>query len=124
MNVLVDTSVWVNHFRSGNPHLKHLLDNTEVVCHSLIIGELACGTLKKRKEILALLRALPMATEVDYEETLEFIEFNQLMGKGIGFIDVTLLASSRLSALQLWTNDNKLKEAAHKLNVSYRHKRS
>ena len=124
MNVLVDTSIWVNHFRSSNSHLHDLLDNTEVVCHPLVIGELACGNLKKRKEILALLAALPMAPEVDHEEALEFIEINKLMGKGIGFIDVMLLASSRLSALPVWTNDSKLKEAAQKLNISYKHRRS
>jgi predicted nucleic acid-binding protein len=94
------------------------------VCHPLIIGELACGNLKKRKEILALLAALPMAPEADYQEALEFIDLNKLMGKGIGFIDVLLLASSRLSALPIWTNDSKLKEAAHKLNISYKKKRS
>lgn len=124
MNVLVDTSIWVNHFRACNSHLEDLLDNTEVVCHPLIIGELACGNLKKRKEILALLAALPMAPEADYQEALEFIDLNKLMGKGIGFIDVLLLASSRLSALPIWTNDSKLKEAAHKLNISYKKKRS
>ena len=124
MSVLVDTSIWVNHFRSSNSHLHDLLDNTVVVCHPLVIGELACGNLKKRKEILALLAALPMAPEVDHEEALEFIEINKLMGKGIGFIDVMLLASSRLSALPVWTNDSKLKEAAQKLNISYKHRRS
>ena len=124
MSVLVDTSIWVNHFRSSNSHLHDLLDNTKVVCHPLVIGELACGNLKKRKEILALLAALPMAPEVDHEEFLEFIEINKLMGKGIGFIDVMLLASSRLSALPVWTNDSKLKEAAQKLNISYKHRRS
>ena len=120
MNVLVDTSIWVNHFRSSNSHLQDLLNNTEVVCHPLIIGELACGNLKKRKEILALLAALPTATEIDYEEALEFIELNRLMGKGIGFIDIMLLASSLLSALPIWTNDSKLNEAAQRLNISYK----
>lgn len=124
MNVLVDTSIWVNHFRSSNPHLEGLLDNTEVVCHSLVIGELACGNLKNRKEILTLLGALPMAPEVDHEEALEFIELNKLMGKVIGFIDVMLLASSRLSAFPIWTEDSKLKEAAQTLNICYKHKRS
>jgi len=124
VNVLVDTSIWVNHFRSSNPHLEDLLDNTEIVCHPLVIGELACGNLNKRKEILTLLAALPMAPEVDYQEAFEFIELNKLMGKGIGFIDVLLLASSRLAAIPIWTNDSKLKEAAHRLNISYKHKRS
>jgi len=90
----------------------------------LVIGELACGNLKNRQEILPLLGALPMAREVEYEEALEFIEDNKLMGKGIGFIDIVLLASSRLSAIPIWTNDRKLKEAAQELKTSYKHKRS
>ena len=65
-----------------------------------------------------------MAPEVDYEEAFDFIEINKLMGKGIGFIDVLLLASSRLSALPIWTNDSKFKAAAQKLSISYKHKRS
>ena len=124
MNVLVDTSIWVNHFRSSNPHLEGLLDNTEVICHPLIIGELACGNLKNRKEILALLSSLPMAPEVEYDEALEFIEYGELMGKGIGFIDVMLLASSRLAARPIWTNDTKLKEAARRFNMAYKKTRS
>ena len=124
MNILVDTSIWVNHFRSSISHLQSLLDNTEVVCHPLIIGELACGNLRSRDEILALLSSLPMAPEVDYEEALEFIELNSLMGKGIGFIDVMLLASSRLADLPIWTNDKRLKEAAQGLRISYTKKRS
>ena len=124
MNVLVDTSIWVNHFRSGNEHLEQLLENTEVACHPLIVGELACGNLKNRKEILSLLSALPMAPEVDYDEAIEFIDLNKLMGKGIGFIDVILLASSRLSSLPIWTTDGKLKEAAQKLGISYKKQRS
>ena len=100
------------------------LDNTEVICHPLIVGELACGNLKNRKEILALLSALPMAPEVDYDEALEFIELSNLMGKGIGFIDVMLLASSRLAELPIWTNDKRLKDAAQGLRNSYIKKRS
>ena len=124
MNVLVDTSIWVNHFRSSNSHLEGLLDNTEVVCHPLIIGELACGNIKNRNEILTLLSSLPMAPEVEYDEALEFIELNKLMGKGIGFIDIMLLASSRLAELPIWTNDKKLKEAAQRIHISYKKKRS
>ena len=124
MNVLVDTSIWVNHFRSSTTHLEGLLENTKVICHPLIIGELACGNLKNRNEILSLLSALPMAPEVDYDEALEFIEINNLMGKGIGFIDVVLLASSRLAELPIWTNDKRLKEAAHGLYISYTKRRS
>jgi predicted nucleic acid-binding protein len=124
VNVLVDTSIWANHFRASNSHLESLLENTEVICHPLVIGELACGNLKNRKEILALLSALPMAPEVDYDEALEFIELKSLMGKGIGFIDVMLLASSRLAELPIWTNDKRLKEAAQGLRIAYTKTRS
>ena len=119
MKILVDTSIWVNHFRFTNNHLEKLLDNTEVVCHPLIIAELACGNLKNRKEILSLLSSLPMAPEVEYDEALEFIELNELIGQGIGFIDVLLLSSSRLAELPIWTNDNILRHAARRLHVSY-----
>ena len=124
MHVLVDTSIWVNHLRSGNVHLENMLNNTEVICHPLVIGELACGNLKNRKEILTLLASLPMAPEVDYDEALDFIELNNLMGKGLGFIDVMLLASSRLVGLPIWTNDRKLRESAQKLSISYKKTRS
>lgn len=124
MHVLVDTSIWVNHLRSSNVHLENMLNNTEVICHPLVIGELACGNLKNRKEILTLLASLPMAPEVDYDEALDFIELNNLMGKGLGFIDVMLLASSRLVGLPIWTNDRKLRESAQKLSISYKKTRS
>ncbi len=120
MNVLVDTSIWINHFRSKNNHLENLLNDTKVVCHPLVIGELACGNLKKREEILTLLEALPMAPEVEHDEALEFIEANKLMGKGIGLVDILLLASSRLADLPIWTNDNKLGKAADSLKISYK----
>jgi predicted nucleic acid-binding protein len=118
--VLVDTSVWVSHLRHGNPRLKALLMNGRVVCHPFIIGELACGNLKKRKEILSLLEALPTTTTADHKETLYFIEQHQLMGIGLGYVDVHLLASARLSRIGFWTRDKKLMEAAVKLNVSYK----
>lgn len=118
--VLVDTSIWVFHFRDGNPQLEALLINGGVVCHPFIIGELACGNLKNRKEILTLLQALPMATTADQEEVLRFVEQHQLMGMGLGCVDVHLLASAKLLGIPLWTKDKKLAEAAKKLSVSYR----
>jgi predicted nucleic acid-binding protein len=118
--VLVDTSIWVSHFQEGNPHLKDLLLNGHVVCHSFIIGELACGNLQNREEILSLMQALPSAMIPEDEEVLELIDTQQLMGMGLGYVDVHLLASSLLSETPIWTEDKKLKEAARKLNVSYR----
>ena len=84
--VLVDTSVWVSHLRDPNASLERLLNNGNVVCHQFIIGELACGNLRNRTEILSLLQSLPMATQAAHEEVMQFIENNQLMGKGLGYI--------------------------------------
>jgi hypothetical protein len=118
--VLIDTSVWVSHFQEGNPQLEALLMKGRVVCHPFIIGELACGNLKNRKEILSLLEALPAATTADHKEVLYFIEQHQLMGIGLGYVDVHLLASAHLSRILFWTRDKKLREAAVKLNASYK----
>jgi len=118
--VLVDTSVWVSHFQEGSPQFEALLMKGRVVCHPFIIGELACGNLKNRKEILSLLEALPAATIADHKEVLYFIEQHQLMGIGLGYVDVYLLASAHLSRIRFWTRDKKLMEAAVKLNASYK----
>jgi len=118
--VLIDTSVWVSHFKDGNPQLETLLTEGRVVCHPFIIGELACGNLKNRKEILSLLEALPTATTADHKEVLYFIEQHRLIGIGLGYVDVHLLASARLSRIRFWTRDKKLMEAAVKLNASYK----
>lgn len=117
--VLVDTSVWVAHLREGNIGLETLLNNSEVVCHPFIVGELACGNLKNRSEILSLLRALPMATYVEHEEVIQFIENYTLMGKGLGYIDIHLLASAILTNIPLWTFDKKLNEVSSILKIEY-----
>lgn len=117
--VIVDTSIWVIHLRQGSVHLKKLLSNEQVVCHPFIIGELACGNLKNRKEIISLLHSLPMASIITLDELLYFIEQNTLMGVGIGFVDAHLLASAKLSKIPLWTSDKRLKLAAIKLKVAY-----
>jgi len=120
--VLVDTSVWVNHLRDGDQHLEKLLFDGDVVCHSHIIGELACGNIKNRKEIILLLQSLPTAPHVEFQEFLYFIEQNQLDGKGIGFVDIHLLASAQLGQIPLWTTDRRLKVTATELGLGYRKK--
>ncbi len=120
--VLVDTSVWINHFRDGDPHLEKLLFNGEVVCHTHVIGELACGNLKNRQEILSLLQDLPLTPIVDFSEYLFFIEQHQLSGKGIGFVDIHLLASAKLGQVPLWTVDKRLETASAGLDLKYKHK--
>jgi len=118
--VLVDTSVWINHLRDGDRHLEKLLFDGDVVCHNHIIGELACGNLKNRNEIISLLKALPMASIVDFPEFLYFMEQHKLSGKGIGFVDIHLLASAQLGQIDLWTADKRLKASATKLDLNYK----
>ena len=117
--VIVDTSIWVRHLRQGDQHLEKLLLDAEVACHPLILGELACGNIKNRREILSLLQSLPMAPTIDLDEFLHFIDQNQLMGKGIGYVDVHLLASARLAGAPLWTSDKRLRSVAIDLTVVY-----
>lgn len=118
--VLVDTSVWIVHFRLGESCLEALLVEGKVACHPFIIGELACGNISKRKEILGLLEALPEAVEVSHEEALHFIEQNKLMGIGLGYVDVHILASARLSGIPIWTKDRLLKASADRMNIAFR----
>jgi len=117
--VLVDTSVWVMHLRQGRIGLDGLLDQGEVMCHPYIIGELACGNLNNRLEILSLLKTLPTALQPEHEEVMQFIENNSLMEKGLGYIDIHLLASAILSRVPLWTLDKKLKQVSLRLGIAY-----
>jgi predicted nucleic acid-binding protein len=121
--ILVDTSVWVNHLRDSDQHLEKLLLDGDVACHSYIIGELACCNIKNRQEIISLLQALPNSPQIEFQEYLYFIEKNKLYGKGIGFVDIHLLASAQLGRVPFWTNDKRLKAAASELGLNYRKKR-
>jgi len=118
--VLVDTSVWVSHLRNGNPILAKLLEGGDVVCHSFIIGELACGNLKNRAEILSLLKALPQAVKAGNEEVMQFIENNRLMGKGLGYVDIHLIASAILSQVTIWTLDKPLIKVSAYMRVDFK----
>jgi len=117
--ILVDTNVWVNHFRKTNHELVEHLNNGSVACHPFILGELACGNLANRAEILMLLQALPSTPNVEPDEILYFIDKNSLMGRGLGYVDVHLLASVILGNDVLWTADRRLREAAAELGISY-----
>ncbi len=118
--VLVDTSIWVIHLHQGTRRLEKLLMDAEVLCHSFIIGELACGNLKNRNEILSLLQSLPMTPRIEFGEFLFFIDRNHLMGKGVGFVDVHLLASAQLAGVPLWTADKRLKSVADQLELTFK----
>lgn len=115
--ILVDTSVWIEHFGAGNDHLRHLLFDDEVLCHPFIIGELACGTLQNRSEILSMLKALPEAQLLEHDEVMAFLEAQRLHGRDIGWVDAHLLASTLLTGCKIWTLDKPLRRAAAVLRV-------
>jgi len=116
--ILVDTSIWVNHFRKGNSNLRLLLEEGKVLIHPFVIGELACGSLKNRDEILYLLNDLPCLRTIDHSEVMHLLETRRLFGSGIGWIDVHLLASALLSDSLLWTADRRLLTVAAKLGLA------
>lgn len=118
--MLVDTSVWIDHLRRSNPVLAAHLGEDAVLCHPFIVGELACGNLQRRREILPLLSALPEATLADQREVLVFIESNRLMGSGIGWVDAHLLCSARLTGVGMWTFDRRLAKVADAIGVAAR----
>jgi len=115
--MLVDTSVWVDHLHRGNANLASALEAGEVWCHSFVQGELACGKLVNRREILDLLAALPQAPEATHAEALGLVEARELMGAGLGWVDVHLLASALLAGVSLWTLDRPLARAAAQLGL-------
>ncbi len=118
--ILVDTSVWIEHFRKANSHLQKLLINGNVLCHEFVIGELACGNLKNRNEILFLLQELPRSKIASHDETLALVESKRLMGKGVGWIDVHLLASTLLTQAKLWTTDKRLEKVSKDLAINFK----
>ncbi|MPZ13839.1 MAG: PIN domain-containing protein [Chloroflexi bacterium] len=117
--ILVDTSVWIDHLRQGDSALVKVLEAGEVLVHPFVVGELACGNLVNRGEVLRLLQALPEAQVAGHTEILGFIEYRRLMGRGIGYVDVHLLASVALTgATKLWTRDRRLATVAADLNLA------
>ena len=118
--VLVDTPIWVDHLRSAATALGTLLDRGEVLCHPFVIGELACGNLRNRSEILRLLGTLPRCKVAESAEVLFFIETRLPMGRGIGFVDASLLASVALQVdTTLWTADRRLRSIAEERQMAY-----
>jgi len=115
--ILVDTSVWIDHLRRGNERLRDLLEEGSVLCHPFVVGELACGHLKNRDEILALLDALPEARVADQHEVLHVIHRHRLYARRLGWVDAHLLASALLNRSRLWTLDKPLNKAARALRI-------
>jgi len=118
--ILVDTSVWIDHLRRADAKLVDLLNREEVITHPFILGELACGNIGNRRELLSLFSRLPVAPGATDAEALSFIEQRKLMGRGIGYIDVHLLAAAELSSeTRLWTRDERLGRVAFDLKLRY-----
>lgn len=117
--VLVDTSVWIDHLRSGDAALADLLGEARVLTHSFVVGELACGNLQNRREILRRLGDLPEAPLATHPEVMGFVERHALMGRGVGYIDVHLLASTALAdCARLWSRDRRLAGVAAELGLA------
>jgi len=117
--VLVDTSVWIDHFRRKNSGLFDLLEEGAVLCHPFVLGELACGNLQNRNEVLDLLQALPMAPLAQRDEVFHLLQEQRLYGQGLGWVDAHLLASAKLMGCPLWTRDKTLAKAAGETNQAF-----
>ncbi len=117
--ILVDTSIWIDHLRSGNATLAALLQGERVCIHPWVIGELACSQLANRAELLELLGALPSLAPASEEENFFLIEKRRLMGRGIGYVDVHLLAACVLHGTTLWTRDHHLSKIAAEFGLAH-----
>lgn len=118
--ILVDTSVWIDHLRSGDENLVRLLDNCAVLAHPWVTGELALGNLNRRDEVIGLLSDLPQATLAGDDEVLRLIEQEVLYGAGIGYVDAHLLAATRLTPdARLWTRDKRLSAVTARLDLAF-----
>lgn len=118
--ILVDSSIWIDHWRSVDERLVQLLGQNQVLVHSFVTGELALGNLQRRDEVLAALQNLPQCVVATEIEVLKFITDQALAGIGIGYVDAHLLAAVRLTpGTQLWTRDKRLLAAALRLGLAY-----
>lgn len=115
--ILVDTSVWIDHLKRGSNRLSDLLDQGRVLIHPFIIGELACGNLKNRDEILSLFSALPVAHMAEHPEVMQLVNSYSLYGLGLGWIDMHLLASALLTHCNMWTKDRRLVHGAAAVGI-------
>ena len=118
--ILVDTSVWIDHLRTSNLTLTRLLEDGRVISHPFVVGEIALGNLRNRREVLEALTQLPQAVEARDEEVMTFIEAHSLHGEGVGYVDAHLLAAVRLTTdARLWTGDRRLRDLAERLSVAF-----
>ena len=120
MNVLIDTFVWIDHFRHNNAALVDLLLADSALTHPMVILEIACGTLKSRVHTLSTLDLLQTSNQASLGETMGFIEREKLYGLGCGLVDMILLASTLMTpGAKLWTLDKRLAGLAQRFNLAY-----
>jgi predicted nucleic acid-binding protein len=118
--ILVDTSVWIDHFRAASPDLMRLLEQGQVLVHPFVVGELALENLRERSTVLNALKHMPQAIRAHDDEVLNFVEANRLYELGVGFIDAHLLASVRLTAgAKFWTRDRRLNTVGEQVSVAF-----
>ena len=117
--ILADSSVWIDHLRREIPEMSALLKNKQIVVHSLVLGELACGNIRNRSEFFATLREAKQTTTLTVDEVVTFIDAHKLFGRGLGLTDCHLLAACKLEHHHLWTHDRPLAEAARMLGLLY-----
>jgi len=118
--ILVDTSVWIDHLHHSDEHLEELLLSNQVCIHPFILGELSCGNVSNRNEVLSLLKTLKRIELALDEEVFILIDDRKLFGKGLGFIDIHLLASAMIHHVPIWTRDKSLLRIAGELGIDYR----
>ncbi len=119
--ILIDTSVWIDHFRSENRILTSLLLKGAIIMHEFVMGELAVGNFRNRKSVLNLLDSIPKLSKLTHNEFIYFVENNSFYGKGVGFVDIHLLGSTKLAGVKIWTFDKRLLELAKNKNLDYKY---
>jgi len=120
MRILVDTSVWVNHFKTGNDALMQWLAQDRVITHPMVIGEIACGTPPGRTSILRDFLRLDQAYPARFHELLDFVDKNRIYGSGCGWVDVNLVFSTLITPnVTLWTLDKRLQQLAIQFEIAH-----
>lgn len=119
MRVLADTSIWIDYLGTGNPGMASLLEGKAVDMHPFVLGELACGNLKDRQGFISRMRLIPQVPLASSDEAMHFLDTHKLWGLGLGWIDLHLLASSKLAGALLWSRDKALHMAAEKLRIAF-----
>ena len=117
MKLLADSSVWIDHLHIADPELIRAAESKEIYVHHAVIGELACGRLARRAEVLAELMGLPELPDASFAELLALIDRRKLWGRGLSWVDIQLLGATLLAGAKLWTHDRPLQRVAQELNV-------